>query len=1487
MHYKLLNALFALVAALTLSAYTSTQAMAGKKNTVTYVYKQGDTEWFRENKVAEEGQPYPDLRALPSGVKYTSIPMGTVKGNETVEIQCEVDKSYDIPFSTSFENARWFYIKTNAGTQSFWSYTSTTKKVDTTPNNFSTAKGKGKYMWAILGNPITGYQIVNKLAGASMILTSASPKNDGSSGGNTFPVMSKLNNIPSGHNTYWSIKQYGSNGYGYLISRDGEDINLNRRGNELAYWTGYDDGSRVGFFPVDEVIDAIDFPFEKGKEYQARNFISGEIITDFTGKTISAGNIEGCYHLSSVKAVVSEPKVFYATKSTTSTSGPVLWSSLSSFSEWYIEEKGASPTDPFKPGTPNYVTSITSGKYYRLYSLMYAGKLLTDKYSSTDGVTGLTALDGTEGASQIWKLVETGSATGAVGRYTLQNVLTGRYIATQNATSAQYPTTDDATKAYSFYVQSDVSGTDTYFTFSQSVNGQGMHLAPHQENKVVRWTSSAEANRWCLDETEVSAEALELCKEFYESQKDVQQIINNASKYATALNTFFDDKACTKLKSTYANYTDEELRTAMSALPHELQEMAVCIKNNKWDENATKSLFIKDFRIHAYDIYSDPDTWASITKVGRFGNLYHPTGIAVKAGQPLFIMVSDNPKDSYAKLEIGITPETRNNPSQTVALKAGLNIIQPTTDGEAFVLYRLTNSNKYLKDYPDITVHIEGGEATGCFDMHRGHTNNDWAYLCSNMFTNKYLHIMGEHTSFCVESERVRGAANIVGSLKVWDFIFMTEEKLIGHDGQWDGRYNPVIVARDQYEGNPNWGGTSANYSGIFKDGLLNYNSLFYGDRWVIYHEEAHGHQYPVNLAATTESSNNGFAQMVNHEFGLTSRRADGTKTLMTFKNDGLTWVDILRGGEGANRGRKYYEESLWLQNHMFYQLYLYFHVQGVMPDFWPRLCDEMRSNGGLIKRSQQSNPTLYYEDYLKFAEAACKVSNTDLYEFFDSYGFFGYCEDVFVGNDLEAFTSKDKPENGVRFVGDYGGYYMRMPMRSNAADVERIENLIKKMKSYPNKAPNIMFIDDHIKDRNVTKDCFAASLEPSVIGQPVGFYDSGTKRQGEMGDFTDFNGKSAAKNIAYTISGTTINMSGSGMVGIKIYDANGKLVAINNNNSFTVSTAIANGLKNGTHTLVAAMGDQTNLPIPAPGTKTYNMTVYNGSADDVQTIQVSGKAVSESIPYFTSESNTDAPALTGNQTAVFAEINAADRPEAMPTRNVFYKDGANWTTSELRLLDTDNFYLPEGTYTSSAVNYIRTNRKGYNTLYLPFAIKASDITEKYGCTVYTFQAIDTAEGTISFVEAAADQAIPANSPMLIYGETNTFWNISATNAVISGSPATADNLIGSFQNKTLGTKCYALDTKSGCFMPTTATSTVTPFRFYLTAPGSNANAFTLTLEDLTGFSDATTDANADVNVIVYNLQGQPVATFKGGDLKAQGLPAGTYIMNNKKVQVR
>ena len=850
---------------------------------------------------------------------------------------------------------------------------------------------------------------------------------------------------------------------------------------------------------------------------------------------------------------------------------------------WEIEEKAS------------FATSIEDGKYYRIHNYSYAGRYLTEDYTNSGAITGATQAEATSPYAQIWQLNKTAEVGGAEGKYKLKNAMTGRAIASQSTQSSQFKT---SASGYAFVVQRGTSGGNSYFTFGLTQDGAGLHCANSQGYNVVNWSITADASRWYLQEVTLTEEEMAEMKEIYDKYTADKAIVSNITTkrttYNAVLKTIFTDLSCSELNDEYKNASDDELRAALSELPEALQDMALRVKSGVWeaDKDDTYNNYVKNFRIAEYEPYSDRDAWKTITKVGPFAELTNPTGITVKAGEIVYIYLDSSAKTG-SKIILECAKGTEHT-GTTMTLKEGVNAWHATVDGELFIGYIVTDTKKYCvatadhaADYANINVHIEGGHATGMWDMHRGMDVDDWDYLSKNMFGAEYLHVKGESTMLSLVTSKVKGAPKVDGIMKIWDFIFETQERLIGNDGQWDGRYRPVISPRDVNASiNPNWGGNcGTNHPNISRDYLFNFEKMVKdtGHLWEIYHEEGHAHQYPINMAATTESSNNGYAQMTNYEFGSYNSRNKGIETLITFKNNGWGWVDILRGGEGTSRsnGFEYYDQSLWLQCHMFFQLYLYFHVQGYDPDFWPRVADAMRTNGGIkLHGNQPNNPTLYYEDYLKFAETCAEVSQTDLYEFFDTWGFFGYYDEVKVGNNYDGFKSKDNASAGIRFVGDYGSYYLKMPVRDNATDEKRLTALKEKMQAMTKKAPGIMFIDDHIKDMTITDTCFVATIYPSLVGKTQAYYGVTKGTSGNVGMFTEFDGTDrSGEGIYYTISTTRkVTIHGTGYVGIKIYNADHRIIRIYNTTTFTLDKEIADGLANGTYTMVAPLGNAVDV---------------------------------------------------------------------------------------------------------------------------------------------------------------------------------------------------------------------------------------------------------------------------------------------------------------------
>ena len=856
------------------------------------------------------------------------------------------------------------------------------------------------------------------------------------------------------------------------------------------------------------------------------------------------------------------------------------------YSDWSIEPIDEADTEVTEAAVRDHMaknmgiaTTLTTGAY-RLVPAAYPTRALAEDTNAKDVITA----SANDSYSQVWNLIVSDDGKKVV----MQNIISGNYVRNNATTSARFKTVA-ANSGCEFTIGRSESRWESLFNFRGS--NQGFHCAESDAYAVVGWTETAAASQWLIYPVTVDEKELEECRAEIEQAADLQK---NAATYNTKLQKYFEDYACSTIRAEYATMTADDLRAAMTAdeIPSVLQDMAVRVLTDTWNSTAKKNGYEKSFRINDYQIYSDRSVWQKITGVGPFAILTNPTGIQGKSGDFVYIFVDESPKTD-ATLQAQLAFDTNYTVAASLDLKKGLNVWQLPSDGEVFIGYFCTKSNRMLADFPKIKIHIEGATSNGYWDLSRGMTDTDWTYLSKNYFKGEFLHVKGIHTVLNLRLEDVKSATKVTGIMKGWDQCFMGLQKMIGHDGQWDGRYDPVVNPRMSYKGNPNWGGQGgSNHPSLTSGYLFNYQNFVNGNVWEILHEEGHGHQYCVNVAGQTECSNNSLAQMVSYEFGRNYSRGNGTDKLVQLFNynneignydtevHGWSWLDYCR------YAKPHYDASLHTANHLLYQLYLYFEVMGHMPGFMGRLHDELRANP-LSKGSSVASPTYYYNDYFRLAEACAKVSKTDLWEFFETYGFWHYYDEVVSTDEKDDdATAKSK---GIRLVGDYGNYYMKMPVRGNAADEKRIADLKEFMHSMPNKASNILFLDDRIEKDYVREDSYLAVLEPSYVGQELLVYWK-LDKIGDYGMYWYFDGKDRTANLHYTVGTTTasqsyptdsagpytvkgkkVTMTGDGILGVKIYDADGKLAYIANTKTFIIPDAMAAGLKDGSYVLKVA----------------------------------------------------------------------------------------------------------------------------------------------------------------------------------------------------------------------------------------------------------------------------------------------------------------------------
>lgn len=151
-----------------------------------------------------------------------------------------------------------------------------------TPNVYfvdESEKDNDASLWALTGNPYSGFRFINKTMGPTMVLASASPKGSAKAGGNTYATLLPADNLPAGYTSDWTVTISPNDDEGfYICNPEGFGLNYRADGN-LAYWTGGKDGGST-FVPTEVKktstgINALIFQNESATTY------------DLSGKTVS------------------------------------------------------------------------------------------------------------------------------------------------------------------------------------------------------------------------------------------------------------------------------------------------------------------------------------------------------------------------------------------------------------------------------------------------------------------------------------------------------------------------------------------------------------------------------------------------------------------------------------------------------------------------------------------------------------------------------------------------------------------------------------------------------------------------------------------------------------------------------------------------------------------------------------------------------------------------------------------------------------------------------------------------------------------------------------------------------------------------------------------------------------------------------------------------------------------------------------------------
>ena len=784
--------------------------------------------------------------------------------------------------------------------------------------------------------------------------------------------------------------------------------------------------------------------------------------------------------------------------------------------------------------------------------------------------------------AQLWYAESYGSG------YTLRNLANGRYLYSPNATSNAWLTSKEVNTDNSVFTATSVDGN-----YAIAVSGKGGYNYMHADggNNIVCWESSNANSQWTMNVVNIDAATLNAN---WNALAAIDPSASTVSNYQTHLDNLFSDKACTTLKKSFADESAVKNDADYIALPTTLQAMVLKVYKDSWAEDnygANKSgwdaAYAKKYRVQLYEPYNEPEAAASALGINAHTNLNNPTGIFANDREALYVMV-DGAIEEGASLYI--TSYTGNGNlggySNGVELKQGLNIVPSFGDGNNYCINYVVHTfdtskgkgNKAkayrLSAFDDLKIHIEGGYINGYYNkmgdkLYTPDQGADWDYLEARA-SQTTVTILGKYITLqfplndAVDNDGNTNKgmsyyldqSNVEGIIDEWDNVMLWERLVLGlldeETTNAEAKKSPYSTEDRVFDYTGNDGEFAAGYEDYYNvHGLslgVGYNYMYggwdhcgyhyntmesiltnlpynAGSHWGPGHEIGHQHQKLLTVNGLTEVTNNLFSNVVLWYYGETTSRVNGDE-------GSLSHVLAAFNTEGSD----FFTNNIWALTHMYYKLFLYYHVLGHNTKFYPTLFEMLRQDpmsGGYDQNGATS--------LLHFYKKCCLASGDDLTEFFRAHGFFSVMDN--------------------RLVGDYSNSVYT----TTQADIDAAIQEVKDLGYDENIA--VLFINDA-----------TGETIKSHKGDNLDLYGE-TRVCAEVGGYASFT-DNTTPDYTYSVSGTTVAMDGEGGTGFAIYNEKGEIIAFSDKKTFTISEECAVALASGKAEVKAVKADNTPVEV-------------------------------------------------------------------------------------------------------------------------------------------------------------------------------------------------------------------------------------------------------------------------------------------------------------------
>ncbi|WP_308746166.1 M60 family metallopeptidase [uncultured Bacteroides sp.] len=235
---------------------------------------------------------------------------------------------------------------------------------------------------------------------------------------------------------------------------------------------------------------------------------------------------------------------------------------------------------------------------------------------------------------------------------------------------------------------------------------------------------------------------------------------------AFVYSTLFEDEACSNLK---AGITETDIENCKYPF---FKNLAYYMFKDKYDRN---------FRVADYKAFPHPDIQSESHKTNPYSLLDNPTGISVKEGETLVVMVAD----TYGQ-NIGMKVQNLDAPGGdgfggvTYPLYRGINKLTMNGKGLVYVMYH-TKTLEEAETARPVKIHFASGTVNGYFDSQSVEHRGRWSELLGKA-TDKYFDVVGQYAHLTFETNDFRKYAATNGNelIELYDKIAHSEMQLLG-----------------------------------------------------------------------------------------------------------------------------------------------------------------------------------------------------------------------------------------------------------------------------------------------------------------------------------------------------------------------------------------------------------------------------------------------------------------------------------------------------------------------------------------------------------------------------------------------------------------------------------------------------------------------------------------------------------------------------------